>query len=107
MYVNSAGREQHGENIEVSRFKGSAYSGQKVVVYTLRLLGLQEEDAGFYSCIFKTKDMIPVGYYIKPGGMDSALLLYFGLLPWFFSCLNFAFWLANDHFRLKKVKKTK
>ncbi|XP_051734320.1 uncharacterized protein cd8b isoform X1 [Ctenopharyngodon idella] len=67
MYVNSAGREQHAENIEVSRFKGTVSSGHKVVVYTLRLMGLQEEDAGLYSCMFKTKTMIPVGYYIKPG----------------------------------------
>lgn len=91
MYVNSAGREQHAENIEVSRFKGTVSSGHKVVVYTLRLMGLQEEDAGLYSCMFKTKTMIPVGYYIKPGGMSSALLLCFGLLPCFFSCPNLSF----------------
>ncbi|XP_067279908.1 T-cell surface glycoprotein CD8 beta chain [Pseudorasbora parva] len=66
LYVNSAGREQHGENIKTSQFKGFVSTGQKVV-YTLRIMEIQEGDAGFYSCIFKTKNIIPAGYYIMPG----------------------------------------
>lgn len=66
MYVNSASREQHGENIIVSKFKGTVSTGQKVI-YTLRIMELQEDDAGFYSCMFKTKSFVPAGYYILPG----------------------------------------
>ncbi|KAK7143244.1 hypothetical protein R3I93_014413 [Phoxinus phoxinus] len=66
MYVNSAGREQHGENFNASKFKGTVSTGQKVV-YTLRIIELQEDDAGFYSCLFKTKNFLPAGYYIMPG----------------------------------------
>ncbi|XP_056114195.1 uncharacterized protein cd8b [Rhinichthys klamathensis goyatoka] len=66
MYVNSASREEHGENINASKFKGTVSSGQKVV-YTLRIMELQEDDVGFYSCMFKTKNVVPAGYYILPG----------------------------------------
>lgn len=83
MYVNSAGREKHEENIAASKFKGTV-STVKNVVYTLRIMELQEDDAGFYSCMFKTKNFVPAGYYIMPGGMGSALLLCFGPLPCFF-----------------------
>uniref|UniRef100_A0A672S4T4 Cd8 beta n=1 Tax=Sinocyclocheilus grahami TaxID=75366 RepID=A0A672S4T4_SINGR len=66
VYVNSAGREQHGEHLNVTRFKGSVSSGQRVV-YTLRITGLQEDETGLYSCMFKTKNIMPVGYNIMPG----------------------------------------
>uniref|UniRef100_A0A8C2IL01 Uncharacterized LOC109045157 n=1 Tax=Cyprinus carpio TaxID=7962 RepID=A0A8C2IL01_CYPCA len=66
LYCNSAGRERHGENLSATRFKGSVSSGQRVV-YTLRITGLQENEIGFYSCMFKTKNTMPVGYYIMPG----------------------------------------
>ncbi|KAL0163115.1 hypothetical protein M9458_042511, partial [Cirrhinus mrigala] len=66
LYVNSAGREQHGEHLDGSRFKGSVSSGQKVT-YTLRITGLQEGEIGLYSCMFKTKNSMPVGHYILPG----------------------------------------
>ncbi|XP_073680423.1 uncharacterized protein [Garra rufa] len=66
LYVNSAGREQHGENLDATRFKGSTSSGQRVV-YTLRITGLQKDEIGLYSCMFKTKNDMPVGYYIMPG----------------------------------------
>ncbi len=70
LYVNSAGREQHAENLDATRFKGSVSSGQKVV-YTLRITGLQEDEMGLYSCMFKTKNIMPVGYYIMPGGIAA------------------------------------
>lgn len=70
LYVNSAGREQHAENLNAARFKGSVSSGQKVV-YTLRITGLQEDEMGLYSCMFKTKNVMPVGYYIMPGGIAA------------------------------------
>ncbi|XP_018918553.1 uncharacterized protein cd8b [Cyprinus carpio] len=66
LYCNSAGRERHGENLSATRFKGLVSSGQRVV-YTLRITGLQENEIGFYSCMFKTKNTMPVGYYIMPG----------------------------------------
>ncbi|XDV38415.1 hypothetical protein PO909_007830 [Leuciscus waleckii] len=66
MYVNSAGREKHDENIAASKFKGTV-STVKNVVYTLRIMELQEDDAGLYSCMFKTKNFVPAGYYIMPG----------------------------------------
>ncbi|XP_052392368.1 uncharacterized protein LOC127941406 isoform X1 [Carassius gibelio] len=66
VYVNSAGRELHGDPLIVNRFKGSVSSGQKVV-YTLRITGLQEDEIGLYSCMFKIKNIMPVGYYIMPG----------------------------------------
>ncbi|XP_050948416.1 uncharacterized protein cd8b isoform X2 [Labeo rohita] len=65
LYINSAGREQHGE-FNDTRFKGSVSSGQKVI-YTLRITGLQENDIGLYSCMFKTKNLMPVGHYVMPG----------------------------------------
>ncbi len=70
LYVNSAGREKHAENLNAARFKGSVSSGQKVV-YTLRITGLQEDEMGLYSCMFKTKNFIAVGYYIMPGGIAA------------------------------------
>ncbi|XP_051533046.1 uncharacterized protein cd8b isoform X2 [Myxocyprinus asiaticus] len=66
MYSNSAGREEHGDNINSTRFKGSVSSGQKVV-YGLRITGLQDDEAGLYSCVFRTKNKMPAGYYIRPG----------------------------------------
>uniref|UniRef100_A0A8C1HB83 Cd8 beta n=1 Tax=Cyprinus carpio carpio TaxID=630221 RepID=A0A8C1HB83_CYPCA len=66
VYVNSAGREKHGDDLNGTRFKGSVSSGQKVV-YTLRITGLQEDEIGIYSCMFKAKNLMPVGYYIMPG----------------------------------------
>ncbi|XP_018927476.1 uncharacterized protein LOC109054699 [Cyprinus carpio] len=66
VYVNSAGREKHGDDLNGTRFKGSVSSGQKVV-YTLRITGLQEDEIGLYSCMFKAKNLMPVGYYIMPG----------------------------------------
>ncbi|XP_039544305.1 uncharacterized protein LOC120490873 [Pimephales promelas] len=66
MYVNSAGREQHGENIEISKFKGTVSTTQKAV-FTLRIMELKKDDVGFYSCMFKTKNVVPAGYYIMPG----------------------------------------
>ncbi|XP_059381513.1 uncharacterized protein cd8b isoform X2 [Carassius carassius] len=64
--LGNAGREKHGENLIATRFKGSVSSGQRVV-YSLRITGLQEDEIGFYSCMFKTKSIMPVGYYIMPG----------------------------------------
>ncbi|KAK2872431.1 hypothetical protein QQF64_017956 [Cirrhinus molitorella] len=66
LYVNSAGREQHGEGLDASRFKGFVSSGAKVG-YTLRITGLKEDEIGIYSCMFKTKNTMPVGSYIMPG----------------------------------------
>ncbi|XP_077050064.1 uncharacterized protein cd8b isoform X1 [Siphateles boraxobius] len=65
MYFNSASSEKYGENIPSSKFKCSTSTGQKVV-YTLRIMEIQEDDAGFYSCLFKTKK-VSAGYYILPG----------------------------------------
>ncbi|XP_077050086.1 uncharacterized protein cd8b isoform X2 [Siphateles boraxobius] len=61
----SASSEKYGENIPSSKFKCSTSTGQKVV-YTLRIMEIQEDDAGFYSCLFKTKK-VSAGYYILPG----------------------------------------
>jgi len=36
---------------------------------------LQKDDVGFYSCMFKTKNVVPAGYYIMPGGMGIAPLV--------------------------------
>ncbi|RXN08597.1 CD8 beta 1 [Labeo rohita] len=72
LYINSAGREQHGE-FNDTRFKGSVSSGQKVI-YTLRITGLQENDIGLYSCMFKTKNLMPVGHYVMPGGCEQSVL---------------------------------
>lgn len=66
MYVNSAGRELIGDNLNPSLFKGTVSNGPKVS-YNLRIADLQREDAGFYSCMFKAKKIMPSGYYIKPG----------------------------------------
>ncbi|XP_043076862.1 uncharacterized protein cd8b [Puntigrus tetrazona] len=66
VFVNSAGREQYGKNLNGTRFKGSLSGGNRLG-YTLRVTGLQEDDIGLYSCMFKTKNTMPVGYYIMPG----------------------------------------
>ncbi|XP_051960671.1 uncharacterized protein cd8b [Xyrauchen texanus] len=72
MFINSAGREEHGENFNNTRFKGSVSSGQ--TVYHLRITGLQEDEAGLYSCVFRTKNKMPAGFYIRPGVNPPTLL---------------------------------
>ncbi|KAI7795664.1 uncharacterized protein cd8b isoform X1 [Triplophysa rosa] len=67
LYFNSAGTFEHGNMADKHRFKGSASSGQRPI-YFLRITGLQKDEAGLYSCMFKMKiNTIPDGYYIRPG----------------------------------------
>ncbi|TRY95137.1 hypothetical protein DNTS_003849 [Danionella cerebrum] len=66
LFVNSAGREQLGDKVNQSRFKGTVTQGFKNS-YFLRVSDLQEDDAGLYSCLFKNKHEMPEGAYIKPG----------------------------------------
>lgn len=68
LYYNSAGTGKHGEldKDTMQRIKGSMSAGQKAS-YSLRITGFREDEAGIYSCMFKTKPVIPVGYYIRPG----------------------------------------
>ncbi|KAA0719846.1 hypothetical protein E1301_Tti011727 [Triplophysa tibetana] len=65
LYFNSAGSEKHENNANKHRLRGFLSSGE--MIYTLRITGLQTDEAGLYSCMFKTKHMIPDGYYIRPG----------------------------------------
>ncbi|XP_051955758.1 uncharacterized protein LOC127624845 [Xyrauchen texanus] len=64
MFSNSAGREEHGEDIISTRFKGSVSPGK--LSYSLRISGLQEDEAGLYSCVFRNKLDKPVGVFIRP-----------------------------------------
>ncbi|XP_056587445.1 uncharacterized protein cd8b [Triplophysa dalaica] len=65
LYFNSAGSEKYENIANKHRFRGSVSSGH--MIYTLRITGLQMDEAGLYSCMFKIKNTIPDGYYIRPG----------------------------------------
>lgn len=65
--------------INQNRFKTSVSESTRVS-YTLRITGIQKKDAGFYSCLLSSqnsaqdpKDLIPQGYYVKPGGLVPSL----------------------------------
>lgn len=75
MSVNMVNVPQYAKNIDEKRFK-STLTGSGHVQYTLRITGLQEQDAGFYSCVLSSqnsaedpKDLMPLGYSILPGGL--------------------------------------
>ncbi|XP_027008420.2 uncharacterized protein cd8b [Tachysurus fulvidraco] len=77
VYINNLKIHEFGKSIDKNRFKATAFDSQKIC-YTLRISGLQKQDAGFYSCVIKTqnsaqnpKDLMPDGYVIWPGVIIS------------------------------------
>ncbi|KAG7320813.1 hypothetical protein KOW79_015228 [Hemibagrus wyckioides] len=73
MSANSVNIPHYAKNIDEKRFKSSVTDSGKVQ-FTLRITGLREQDAGFYSCVLSSqnsaqdpKDLMPVGYSILPG----------------------------------------
>ncbi|KAK3555089.1 hypothetical protein QTP86_008036 [Hemibagrus guttatus] len=73
MSVNIVNFPNYAQNIDKNRFKASVTDSAKVQ-FTLRITGLQKQDAGFYSCLLSSqnsaqdpKDLIPVGVSILPG----------------------------------------
>ncbi|XP_058271408.1 uncharacterized protein cd8b isoform X2 [Hemibagrus wyckioides] len=80
MSANSVNIPHYAKNIDEKRFKSSVTDSGKVQ-FTLRITGLREQDAGFYSCVLSSqnsaqdpKDLMPVGYSILPGGCKSLVL---------------------------------
>lgn len=78
--TNNLNSPHYAQSIDQIRFKTTVVDASKVS-YTLRITGIQQKDAGFYSCWLSSqnsaqdpKDLIPRGYSIRPGGQYSFLL---------------------------------
>ncbi|XP_046723122.1 LOW QUALITY PROTEIN: uncharacterized protein cd8b [Silurus meridionalis] len=77
--TNNLNNAHYAEKLNQGRFRTTA-SDEKKVLYTLRITGIQNEDAGFYSCVLVSqnsaqdpKDLMPEGYYIRPGVVTNTL----------------------------------
>ncbi|XP_030623867.1 uncharacterized protein cd8b [Chanos chanos] len=71
MQYNSAGRELHADGVSNKTCRGSVREGVKTQ-FSLRLLNLQPNDTGVYSCVLQStsasqQDLYPPGYFIRPG----------------------------------------
>ncbi|KAK2827645.1 hypothetical protein Q7C36_018571 [Tachysurus vachellii] len=77
LFINSVNTLVYAENIDKKRFKAFVADSGKMC-YTLRISGLQKQDAGFYSCVLNSqnsiqnpKDLMPDGHVIWPGVIIS------------------------------------
>ncbi|GAA6099834.1 uncharacterized protein cd8b [Tachysurus ichikawai] len=77
VFINSVNNLDYAKNIDKKFFKASVVDSGKMC-YTLRISGLQKQDAGFYSCVLNSqysaqnpKDLMPDGHVIWPGVIIS------------------------------------
>ncbi|XP_053504840.1 uncharacterized protein cd8b [Ictalurus furcatus] len=73
MHTNIFNKPNYAKNVEQNRFK-TAFIDSTKALFTLRITGIQEKDAGFYACLLIShnsaqdpKDLMPEGYSIRPG----------------------------------------
>ncbi|KAK1788438.1 hypothetical protein P4O66_016870 [Electrophorus voltai] len=72
VFCNSANTVSYGPGISATRFKTNT-DERSEITYSLRITGLQKDDAGFYSCLLNSqkqrdfKELFPPGYYLRPG----------------------------------------
>lgn len=77
MHTDVFNKANYAKNVEQNRFK-TAFIDSTKGIFTLRITGIQEKDAGFYACLLIShnsaqdpKDLMPEGYSIRPGGLYS------------------------------------
>ncbi|XP_076605346.1 T-cell surface glycoprotein CD8 beta chain [Chaetodon auriga] len=70
---NNANRAIHGTGVEEARFKLNRKNSQ---FFTLRIIGVTEEDTGMYSCVLKDRrntEMWKPGVLLRPGVIPPTL----------------------------------